>query len=106
MLSIPRAKRRQGFTLRSDWSLTQRKLAKREPVLVRGRSRTMFNFLGYVCLILLEAISLGTSVYDQPGGATVGAVAIGILAAAPTANRCAERMFAFLTCHPDQQQPA
>ena len=66
----------------------------------------MFNFLGYVCLILVEAVSLGTSVYEQPGGATVGAVAIGILAAVPTANRCAERMFAFLTCHSDHQQAA
>ena len=30
----------------------------------------MFSFVGYVCLILLEAISLGTSVLRQFGGAT------------------------------------
>jgi hypothetical protein len=65
--------------------------------LQRKRRRAVLHVAGYCGLILLEAVSFGASVSGQTGGSAVAATVLGILTLVPTANHCADRMFARLT---------
>jgi hypothetical protein len=64
----------------------------------------VLHLVGYSCLILVEAVSVGASISSQTGGAAVGALAVGLLGLVPTANHCAERLFACLTRGSDWAQ--
>jgi hypothetical protein len=57
----------------------------------------VLHVVGYCGLILIEAIGFGASVSSQTGSSAVASTLLGILTLAPTANRCADRMFAGLT---------
>ncbi len=57
----------------------------------------MLHVVGYCGLILLEAVSVGTSVSSQTGTAAVAALVIGLVATVPTANHCAGWLFTHLT---------
>jgi len=61
------------------------------------RRRTVLHVVGYCGLILLEAVSVGTSVSSQTGTAGVAALVIGLIAAVPTANHCSGWLFTQLT---------
>jgi len=61
------------------------------------RRRTVLHVLGYGSLIMFEAISFAASVSSEPGGSTMAATLVGLLGLVPTANHCADRMFARLT---------
>jgi len=55
------------------------------------------HVVGYCGLMLVEAISVGTSVSSQTGVAATAALVIGLIAAVPTANHCAGWLYARLT---------
>lgn len=64
----------------------------------------MLHIFGYGSLILVEAISVGASISSHTGGAVMVAFVAGLLGSVPTANHCAERLFASLTRGSDWAQ--
>jgi hypothetical protein len=57
----------------------------------------VLHVVGCCGLMLVEAISVGTSVSSQSGTAATAALVVGLIAAVPTVNHCAGRLFAHLT---------
>ena len=66
----------------------------------------MLHIFGYGGLLLVEAVSVGTSVTAHSGGAAVTALIVGLLASVPTANHIAGHWFARLTRGSDWAQGA
>jgi hypothetical protein len=64
----------------------------------------VFHILGYGGLLLLEAVSVGTSVTAYSGGAALVAFVVGLLGSIPTANHIANHWFARLTRGSDWAQ--
>jgi hypothetical protein len=69
------------------------------------RRRTVSQVVGYCGLLLIEAVSVGASVSSHTGNEALAAMIVGILASVPTANHCADRLFARLTRGYDGEQP-
>lgn len=57
----------------------------------------MLHVVGYCGLILLEAVSVGTSVSSQTGTTAVAGLVIGLIATVPTAHHCASWLFTHFT---------
>jgi len=53
----------------------------------------MLHVVGYCGLLLIDAVSVGTSVASHTGNEALAAMIVGILASVPTANYCADRLF-------------
>ncbi len=64
----------------------------------------MFHVVGYCGLLLIEAVGVGASVSNHPDSEALAAMIVGILASVPTANHCANRLFARLTRGYDGEQ--
>ena len=57
----------------------------------------MLHFVGYVSLLMVEAIGVGASASAHSGNEVLLAVAAGVLALVPTANHFAGWIFSRLT---------
>jgi branched-subunit amino acid ABC-type transport system permease component len=64
----------------------------------------MLHVAGYCGLLLIEAVSVGTSVSSHTGNEALAAMIVGILASIPTANYCADRLFTRLNRGYDGEQ--
>jgi hypothetical protein len=66
----------------------------------------VLHIFGLGGLVILEAVSVGTSVTAHSGSAAVTAFVVGLLGSVPTANHIASRWFARLTRGSDWAQEA
>jgi len=57
----------------------------------------VLHIFGYCSLVLLEALSVGTSVAAHSGGAATAALIVGLLGSLPTANHFASHLFERVT---------
>jgi hypothetical protein len=57
----------------------------------------ILHIFGYCGLLLLEAVSVGTSVTAHSGGAAIAALIVGLFASLPTANHFAGHLFERVT---------
>jgi hypothetical protein len=64
----------------------------------------MLHIVVYGSLVLAEAVSVGASMSSLTGGAALLALTCGLLCSVPTANHCAERLFALVTRGSDWAQ--
>jgi hypothetical protein len=66
----------------------------------------VLHIFGYFGLLLLEAVSVGTSVTAHSGGAATAALIVGLLGSAPTANHFAGHLFERVTRGSDWSESA
>ena len=53
----------------------------------------MLHIFGYGGLLLVEALSVGTSIASHSGGMATAALVVGLLGSVPTANHLAGHLF-------------
>jgi hypothetical protein len=66
----------------------------------------VLHIFGYCGLLLLEAVSVGTSVTAQSGNAAMAALIVGLLGSVPTANHFAGHLFERVTGRSDWSESA
>ena len=70
------------------------------------RRQNVLHILGYGGLLLLEALSVGTSMTAHSGGVATAALVVGLLGSVPTANHFAGHLFERATRGSDWSQGA
>jgi hypothetical protein len=66
----------------------------------------VLHIFGYSSLLLLEAVSVGTSVTAHSGAAAMAALVAGLLGSVPTANHFAGHLFQRVTQGADWSESA